>query len=48
MAENAGGGSAAGVANEILQDALQSKDDRVRRVAEDIHKRMHATPAAAS
>lgn len=46
MAENAGGGSAANVANEILQDALQSKDDRVRRVAEDIHKRMQAAPVA--
>lgn len=45
MSENAGGGSASNVANEILQDALQSKDDRVRRVAEEISKRV---PAAAS
>lgn len=46
MHENTGAGSGVNVAAEILQDALQSKDDRVRRLAEDIHKRMHAAPAA--
>lgn len=46
MAENAGGADAAAVAKEILQDALQSKDDRVRQVAEDIDKRSRAVLAA--
>jgi HEAT repeat protein len=48
MAENTGAGSAVNVAQEILQDALQSKDGRVRQVAEEITKRSKAAPAAAS
>ncbi len=48
MAENTGAGSAVNVAQEILQDALQSKDEHVRQVAEDIAKRSKASPAAAS
>jgi HEAT repeat protein len=48
MAENTGAGSGVNVAQEILQDALQSKDERVRHVAEDIAKRAKAAPAAAN
>lgn len=46
MAENAGGAESASVAKEILQDALQSKDDRVRQVAEEIARRSRAVAAA--
>lgn len=38
MAQNTGAGDAVNVADEILQDALQSKDDRVRQVAEEVAK----------
>jgi len=48
MAENTGAGTSVNVAQEILQDALQSKEDRVRQAAEEIAKRSKVTSAAAS
>lgn len=48
MAENTGAGSSVNVAQEILQDALQSKDERIRQVAEEISKRSKAASPAAN
>ncbi len=48
MAENTDAGGAVNVAEEILQDALKSKDDRVRQIAEDVVKSRQRAAAVAA
>ncbi len=48
MAENTGAGGSVNIADEILQDALKSKDDRVRQIAEEVIKSRQRAAAVAT